>query len=412
MEDNKKTLLFISDHAMSHSGVGIQSRFLIEGLVATGKYRILQLGTAIKHKSLETVYVNKDFIIKPINGFGDKNLIRSVLINDKPDCIVIIQDPRFFTYLFEIENEVRSICPIMWWHVWDNYPYPEFNEWMYESVDTINCHSYLTYEICSKKFEEKSNFIPHTIPDDYFYKLDKNLVKKEKLRILGEDKKDKFVCLWVNRNCLRKRPADVLLSWKIFSDEVGQENCHLIMHTNPTDKAGMNLLEVAKSLDLFDCVSFSTEILDFKMMNVLYNIADVTLNISFNEGFGLTTLESMYSGTPIVASKTGGLIRQVVDCNDGSSNGVALDIDVKTLEGNHEVLYIYEDYVSCENVSKGLLEIYRMNDVEKKDLSMKVSRYARKEFNHDQMVNSWDKSIEDTIDKFDDDKKSIGVVYL
>ena len=92
--------------------------------------------------------VSDDFIIKPIDGFGNANLLRTVLLKEQPDALIIFSDPRFFTWLFEIEDEVRSVCPILWWHVWDNLPYPEFNEWMYDSVDAINCHSYLTYEMC------------------------------------------------------------------------------------------------------------------------------------------------------------------------------------------------------------------------------------------------------------------------
>lgn len=398
--DKKKKLLFISDHALCHSGVGIQSRFLIEGLIETGKFSVIQLGAAVKHRSLDTVKVSDDFIIKPINGFGDKNLVRSVLINDKPDCIVIIQDPRFFTYLFEIENEVRSVCPIVWWHVWDNYPYPSFNEWMYDSVDTINCHSYLTYEICSKNFGEKSSFIPHTIPSGYYFPLSEELIRENKLKILGEKRSERFVCLWVNRNCLRKRPADVLLSWKLFVDSLEEKDCHLIMHTDPQDSAGLDLIKVAESLNILNNVSFSTDILDFDKMNVLYNISDFVINISYNEGFGLTTLESMYAGTPIIAAKTGGLIRQVVDCNDDSHNGFALDIDVRSIAGNSSVYYLYEDYVSCENVAIALKKAYNLKPEEKKELGMKVLRYANKEFNYDTMIDLWVKSLERTISKF------------
>ena len=43
----KNKILMISDHAMSPSGVGIQSRFLIEGLIKTGKYSFIQLGAAL-----------------------------------------------------------------------------------------------------------------------------------------------------------------------------------------------------------------------------------------------------------------------------------------------------------------------------------------------------------------------------
>ena len=40
---------------------------------------------------------------------------------------------------------------------------------------------------------------------------------------------------------------------------------------------------------------------------ILYNIADVTINMASNEGFGLGTCESLMCGTPISVNVTGGL---------------------------------------------------------------------------------------------------------
>ena len=57
----------LSDHALSTSGVGCQSRFLINGLVDKGCWSVRQFGAAIKHESYDTICVNEDFIIKPIS---------------------------------------------------------------------------------------------------------------------------------------------------------------------------------------------------------------------------------------------------------------------------------------------------------------------------------------------------------
>ena len=38
---NKTKILMISDHALSTSGVAIQSKYLIEGLIKTEKYKII-----------------------------------------------------------------------------------------------------------------------------------------------------------------------------------------------------------------------------------------------------------------------------------------------------------------------------------------------------------------------------------
>ena len=61
-------------------------------------------------------------------------------------------------------------------------------------------------------------------------------------------------------------------------------------------------------------------------MNVLYNISDFCINISYAEGFGLSTLEAMMCAKPIITAHTGGQKRQVVDHRDGSENGFSLPI--------------------------------------------------------------------------------------
>jgi len=397
----KQKILVISDHAYSPSGVGVQTKYLIEGLLDKDKYKFVQLGCALKHYDYRTTKVTEDFVIKPIEGFGNANLLRTVLLKEQPSAIIIFSDPRFFTWLFEIEDEVRKICPILWWHVWDNLPYPKFNEWMYKSVDAINCHSYLTYTMCKDNFPEKTTFIPHALPRNIFYRLNKNEILYEKSRILGEERKDNFVCLWMNRNCKRKRPADVLRSWKLFLDmlpEKEKNNVTLLMHTNPEDSAGNNLYEVGNMLDILDSLAFSTEVLDEKLINIIHNISDVCLNISFNEGFGLTTLESMQVGNPIIASKTGGLYRQVINYRDGTMNGIGLEPKLKTLVGSQNIPYIFEEYVSCEDTAIAIKNIYRLNDREKDKLSKKVELYAKKEFSYEKTIELWHNSIQDVID--------------
>ena len=128
-------------------------------------------------------------------------------------------------------------------------------------------------------------------------------------------------------------------------------------------------------------------------MNTLYNIADFCINISYAEGFGLGTLESMMTGTPIIASKTGGMTRQVIDHRDGSENGVGLDIEIQTMVGSQGVPYIYEDYVSCETIAKGMRKLYDLSPEEKTKLSDKVLEYAHTQFDYETMVDDWHNSL-------------------
>jgi len=107
----KKKILLISDHLLSTSGVATQSRYLAEGLIKKGGWTIRQFGAAVKHMTHDVIQVNDDLVIKPIDGFGSPDMLRVALATEKPDILLIFTDPRFFIWLFEMEDEIRQICP-------------------------------------------------------------------------------------------------------------------------------------------------------------------------------------------------------------------------------------------------------------------------------------------------------------
>ena len=403
MEKKKYKILMLSDHALSTSGVGTQSRHLIHGLLEKGCWTVRQFGAAIKHEDYRTVVVNEDFIIKPVNGFGNAESLRVVLATEKPDILFLFTDPRFFTWIWEMEDEIHQVCPIVYWHVWDNRPTPRFNDVLYDSTDLINCHSHLTYEMVSENFPEKTNFIPHALPEDIFFPLGKHAIKAYRRQLLGPERQDHFVAFWMNRNAKRKRPNDVLLSWKYFTDklkEQGKDDATLIMHTDPHDKEGPNLEKTAEMLGIKDSVYFSNQRVDFEKINILQNMADVVFNISFAEGFGLGTLEAMQCATPIIAIKTGGLTRQVVDHRDGSENGIALPVETRSLVGSQTVPYIYEDYVSAETVGDAFYKMYSMSNEERTTLGNKAREYVLSEFAYQDTVDKWHDTMTDLLENW------------
>jgi len=392
----KYKILLLSDHALSTSGVGCQSRYLVEGLVKKGKWSVRQFGAAIKHAKYDIVQVNPDFVIKPVDGFGNREMIMNALVTEKPDVVLLFTDPRFFQWFYEIEDEVRQICPVAYWHVWDNYPTPTFNFPVYEATDLINCHSYLTYQIVSENFPEKTNFIPHSLPEDVFYPLPKKDILSNKTSLLGHKNEDSFVLFWVNRNARRKRPADLIWAWSLFMERIkkeGKDDAVLLMHTDPNDSEGPNLLSCVDNYDVVDSVFFSNQRIEFEKMNILHNISDACINVSYAEGFGLATLESMNAGKPIIAVKTGGLTRQVVDHRDGSENGVALDVDFTTCVGSQSVPFIYEDYANVQKIADAIYKLYAMPLEDRAELGKKCRDYALSEFGHQKTIDLWDETL-------------------
>ncbi|HSG30963.1 MAG TPA: hypothetical protein VLB82_05400, partial [Thermodesulfobacteriota bacterium] len=147
---NKKKILVISDHPLSPSGVGTQTKYMIEALLKTGRYKFVCLGGAIKHQQYNPVRVQEwgdDFIIYPVDGYGNHEIIRSLMQKERPDAMWFMTDPRFYEWLWEIENEIRVNVPMIYYHVWDNFPAPHYNARFYNSTDEIVCISKVTHEI-------------------------------------------------------------------------------------------------------------------------------------------------------------------------------------------------------------------------------------------------------------------------
>ena len=400
----------LSDHPLSTSGVGTQSRWLISGLVNTGKYSFRCFGGAVKHDNYDTVAVSPDFIIKPTNGFGDRNLLRKTLAQVRPDALLLFTDPRFFVWTWEMEDEIHQICPIAYWHLWDNPPWPEFNRPLYESTDLINCINYPTYEMVKERFPDKTNYIPHAVPKDLYGPISKEDAMKAKTSLLGSDKADHFTCLYVSRNARRKMISDILVSWKDFLNNLfakeGHKKATMILHTDPLDPEGTNLFQVIDLLGIKDNIVFSKERIAFQDMKILYNACDTIVNRSANEGFGLPTLEAMMCGKPIITIKTGGLTRQVEDPVTGEQFGIGIDPEVRTMVGNHMVPYIFEDFVSHKALSDAFEKMYSMGPKEREKLGTRAMERAKKEYDIDKIVTDWDNTLTKTIETFKSGKNT------
>ena len=410
VENTKRKIVMLSDHALSTSGVGCQSRFLIQGLLEKGCWTVRQFGAAMKHENYNTIVVNPDFIIKPIDGFGNREMLLQAIAAEKPDVLLLFTDPRFFIYIWEMHDEINKICPIAYWHVWDNRPAPKFNKVLYEATDLINCHSHLTYEMVNEIVPGKANFIPHALPEKLFFPLSEEEIYNHRISTIGKERKDHFVVFWANRNARRKRPADLIEAWSIFMKKLkadGKSDATLLLHTDPLDAEGANLLVVAEEFEEVNSIVFSNQRVEFETMNVLHNISDCCINIAYAEGFGLTTLEAMQVGKPIIALKTGGLTRQVVDHRDGSENGIALEIEMQTLVGSQLVPYIYEDYVCNESIADAIYKMYNMGFEDRKQLGQKARAYVQSEFGLSQTIDLWHTSLTKLCDEYTYDGKFI-----
>ena len=65
------------------------------------------------------------------------------------------------------------------------------------------------------------------------------------------------------------------------------------MHTTKVDDNGTDLPEVVKNVCPDYDVFFTNDRFGTDELNIIYNCVDVTINMASNEGFGLTTCESV-----------------------------------------------------------------------------------------------------------------------
>ena len=389
--DKKIKVLTLSDHPLSPSGVGTQTRYVIEALLKTGKFQVLSLGGAIKHNDYTPKMVEpygQDWKIIPVDGYGTQEMIRSILRNEKPDILWMMTDPRFYEWLWAIENEIRPLCPIVYYHVWDNFPAPHFNKKFYESNDQIVSISKLTDAIVKEVAPDvPCQYIPHAVNGDFFVPMDKAKVREQSL---PEEDRDKFIVFWNNRNARRKQSGTLLWWWKEWLDK---KNLHgkaqLIMHTEPKDPHGQDLVHIADQLGLNSerQVMFSTQKVPLEHMPTFYNIADVTINISDAEGFGLATLESLSCGTPIIATMTGGLQEQVIGAY--GLNGEPIYPASKAIIGSQQVPYIYEDRISKESFFIALDKIYGTGPENRKELGENGRNHVLANYNFDNFNKQW-----------------------
>ena len=133
----KRKILLLSDDLRMSSGVGTMSKEFVLGTIH--HYDWAQIGGAIKHpdngkvidmnKSVRNESGVKDanLTIYPVSGYGNQELLRRVMVNEKPDAILHYTDPRFWRWLYEMEHEIRQEIPIYYYNIWDDWPAPHYN---------------------------------------------------------------------------------------------------------------------------------------------------------------------------------------------------------------------------------------------------------------------------------------------
>ena len=420
----KIKILTLSDHPLSPSGVGTQTRYFIESLLRTGKFQFVSLGGAIKHENYQPVKTEEwqdDWIIFPVDGYGNPDTIRSMLRTQKPDILWFMTDPRFYGWLWQMENEIRSLVPMVYYHVWDNFPYPKFNKIWYDSTDLVVTISKLTSDIVQTVSPTvREEYLPHAIPTELFKRVDDTAIRNFRKDQVGLEKED-FLVFWNNRNARRKQSGSLIFWFKDFLEEFNKKNpnrkAKLLMHTEPKDTNGQDLYAISQELGIEEQVVLSTQKLAPEHLSLLYNAADVTINIADAEGFGLATFESLACETPIIVTMTGGLQEQVTSIKKVTmkdmlkrnakvkpiseyKHGIGLEPSSKSIIGSQEVPFIYEDRLSGEQVSKALMMMYEYGDEKRSELGKAGRAHVLNNYSYEAFSKRWEEIMTEVHEEY------------
>ena len=345
-KEKRKTILLLSDFFDDTSGVANMSKQIIAG--TCHRFNWVQLACkpsiqAPNSQLKEGQIVNYSQAFTKITGvedafvyavmsidYGNMQKIQNIIkvfqtkeqLKTKIDAIYHFTDPRFWIWLYQNQNSIRQRIPIMYYNVWDNLPYPQWNQPYYMSCDYIANMSKQTQNIVKnvckgKKQQWQLDYIPLGVNFNDYYPLKPS--DNSKLQVYNSifgNHKYQMIFLYSNRNITRKHASDILCAYKTFIDSLQNDHdkkqCALIIKSDAIDMAGTNLYAVYNDLLGQDyVVKFINQKTSRKQMNILYNIADITVSLSSAQGFGLGTAQSIMAGTPIIAPVTGGLQDQM-----------------------------------------------------------------------------------------------------
>jgi len=416
----KKKIMLLSDQLNFKSGVATMSRELVLG--TANEFDWVQIGAAIKHpdhgKILDLsedvnneIGIDHSYVkIYCSDGYGSADIVREVLNLEKPDAIMLFTDPRHFYWFWPMEHELRTHwkIPIIYNAIWDDLPIPHWNLPFYSSCDLlfgISKQSHIIHKevlkygdiefidldtnSSSETGKSLLTYLPHGINPKLFHPIE-NDPEYDKFVADFKSKNDvDFVVFWNNRNIRRKNPGDVILAFKTFCDKLPKEkakHCCLFMKTAIRDENGTDLMAVKRAICPDYKVLFNEEMLPEKIMNWFYNLSDLTISIGSNEGFGLSSLESLHSGTPIMVNVTGGLQDQC-RFEDEHGNWFEPTTEIpsnhagtyqhhgdwcfpvfpsnRSLQGSIPTPYIFDDRCKFEDVADKLLEVYNMSGEER-----------------------------------------------
>jgi len=418
-EQRKKILLMCDDIRMP-SGIGTVGKELVLG--TAHRYNWVNVGGAINHPdqgkrfdlsqdtNQSTGIDDASIVLYPVNGYGDQFLVTQLLEIEKPDAIFLITDPRYWIWLFQMENEIRKHIPIVYLNIWDDYPAPMYNQTFYESCDALFGISKQTVNINKLVLGDKAKnkvikYVPHGLNTKTFFPIENKEQDKAFVEFRDQvfnNKKYEFVLFFNSRNIRRKQIPDAILAFKQFMSGLSKEQadkCAMLLHTAAVDENGTDLIAVIDTLcpEIKDKFYITNRMFGPNEMNYLYNMTDAQILLTSNEGWGLSLTEALLVGNPIIANVTGGMQDQMrFEFEDGT--WIDFDADFpsnhrgtytkhgewafpvyptnRSIQGSPLTPYIFDDRCNWEDAAEQITKVYNLSAEERKARGLKGREWA------------------------------------
>lgn len=145
--NSKKTILLLADDIRHNSGISTASRLLVLGTIH--HYNFINIGGSLKSPDSGKVFDLSDACkqingrddnylkLYPVDGYGNEEILFQIISIEKPDIILHFTDPRYWGWLYNIENQVRAKIPLCYYTIWDDAPAPMWNKPFYKSCDAL-----------------------------------------------------------------------------------------------------------------------------------------------------------------------------------------------------------------------------------------------------------------------------------
>ena len=246
--------------------------------------------------------------------------------------------------------------------------------------------------------------MPHGLNTEMFYPIVDKETNKEYQNFkknIFKGKDYEFMVFFNSRNIRRKQIPDTILAYHKFVESLTpqqKEKVVLVLHTEQVNEHGTDLNAVIETLIPKDNnIVFTPGKLDVKQLNYLYNMADVQILLTSNEGWGLSLTEALLTGTPIIANVTGGMQDQMrfefedgtwinFDANFPSNHRGTIRKHGKwafpvypsniSIVGSPPTPYIFDDRCRWEDAAERLVEVYNLSKEERQERGMEGYKWA------------------------------------